>query len=68
MSIHATALVAASAQLGKDVEIGPYTIIHDNVVLGDGSTHFIKDTIRLETFQSLTTVNGGEVVSIKDDG
>lgn len=33
--IHSTAIVSPAANLGCDVEIGPYSIIHDNVILGD---------------------------------
>ena len=36
-SIHSTAIVAASAQLADDVEVGPYSIIHDHVQIGKGS-------------------------------
>jgi len=35
MSIHPTAIVAASARLGRNVAIGPYAVIEDDVVLGD---------------------------------
>lgn len=35
--IHPTAIVSRKAVLGHNVEIGPFTIIHDNVILGDGS-------------------------------
>lgn len=34
--IHATAMVHAGAQLGRDVEIGPFAVIDQDVVLGDG--------------------------------
>lgn len=34
--IHPTAIVAPKAQLGVDVSVGPYTIIHENVKIGDG--------------------------------
>lgn len=34
--IHATAMVHADAQLGRDVEIGPFVVIDQDVVLGDG--------------------------------
>lgn len=34
-TIHPAAYVSQAARLGKDVEIGPFSIIHDNVVLGD---------------------------------
>ena len=37
-----------------------------NVVLGDGSTHFVSRDISLDVYQRLATRNGGEVVSIGD--
>ena len=36
-SIHSTAIVAGSAQLADDVQIGPYSIVHDHVQIGKGS-------------------------------
>ena len=33
--IHPTALVSAAARLGKNVSIGPFSIVHDAVELGD---------------------------------
>lgn len=33
--IHPTALVSDKASIGINVVIGPYTIIHDNVIIGD---------------------------------
>lgn len=36
--IHSTAIVSPRAQLGRDVSVGPFTIIHDDVVIGDGCT------------------------------
>jgi len=35
--IHPTALVDADAEIGRDVSIGPYSIVHGNVVIGDGT-------------------------------
>jgi len=35
-SIHPSAVVADGAQLGEDVEIGPYSVVGRNVRLGDG--------------------------------
>jgi acyl-[acyl carrier protein]--UDP-N-acetylglucosamine O-acyltransferase len=35
--IHPTAIVEDGAQLGADVTVGAYSIIHKNVQLGDGS-------------------------------
>jgi UDP-N-acetylglucosamine acyltransferase len=37
MTVHETAIVAASAILGENVEIGPYSIIGDHVEIGDGT-------------------------------
>jgi UDP-N-acetylglucosamine acyltransferase len=36
MSIHATAVIDANARLGADVVVGPYAVIEDDVILGDG--------------------------------
>lgn len=33
--IHPTAIVSPSARLGKNVKVGPYTIIHGNVIIED---------------------------------
>ncbi len=35
-----------------------------NVVLGDGSAHFVASSIDEDVFQALSTINGGEVASI----
>lgn len=35
--IHSTALVSPKAILGSNVTIGPFTVIHDNVQIGDGA-------------------------------
>ncbi len=37
MSIHPTAVIAENAKLGRDVVVGAYSLIHDNVELGDDS-------------------------------
>ena len=34
-----------------------------NLLFGDGSVRFIKDSISLQTYQALGTRNGGEVIS-----
>ena len=31
MAIHPTAIVSPNAEIGKNVEIGPYTVIEDDV-------------------------------------
>lgn len=35
--IHSTAIVSAGARLGTDVEVGPYSIVHEGVEIGAGS-------------------------------
>jgi len=37
-----------------------------NVVLGDGSTHFVTESISEDIFQALGTRRGGEIASIED--
>jgi prepilin-type processing-associated H-X9-DG protein len=34
-----------------------------NLLLGDGSVKFMKDTVNLQTWRALGTRNGGEVIS-----
>lgn len=38
MIIHPTAIISKKAKLGDNVSVGAYTIIHDNVVIGDNTT------------------------------
>ena len=35
--IHPTAILSAKAKLGVNIEIGPFTIIEDDVEIGDGT-------------------------------
>jgi len=37
-TIHPTALIDRSAEIGADVTVGPYTVIEGNVVIGDGTS------------------------------
>jgi acetyltransferase-like isoleucine patch superfamily enzyme len=36
--VHPTAVVSATAILGNGVTVGPFCLVHDNVVLGEGSS------------------------------
>jgi UDP-N-acetylglucosamine acyltransferase len=36
MGVHATAIVSPEARLGHDVSIGPYAVVEDGTVIGDG--------------------------------
>lgn len=35
--IHSTSIISPRATVGKNVEVGPFTFIHDNVCIGDGT-------------------------------
>lgn len=35
-AIHSTAIISPKAEIGVDVEIGPYSVISDNATIGDG--------------------------------
>jgi acetyltransferase-like isoleucine patch superfamily enzyme len=35
--IHPTALISPKAQLGSSVSVGPFTVIHDDVIVGEGT-------------------------------
>lgn len=35
-SVHPTSVVSPRAQLGRDVQIGPFCVLEDDVILGDG--------------------------------
>ncbi len=37
MKIHSTAIVSPKAEIGNNVEIGPYCVIHDDVKIGDNT-------------------------------
>jgi UDP-N-acetylglucosamine acyltransferase len=36
MDIHKTAIISSKSEIGKDVNIGPYTVIEDDVIIEDG--------------------------------
>jgi acetyltransferase-like isoleucine patch superfamily enzyme len=36
--IHPTAIVSAKAHIGQNVNIGPFTIIYENAIIGEGTT------------------------------
>ncbi|MDC0598498.1 acetyltransferase [Gammaproteobacteria bacterium] len=62
ISVHASALVSTSARLGDDVEIGPFCIVHDNVVLGN--------RVKVEAYCELgkpTSLGDGTPLIIGDD-
>lgn len=44
--IHPTAIISKKAHLGKDVEVGPYSVIGDNVKIGDRTKILNSVTIK----------------------
>lgn len=62
MNIHPTAIVSAKANIADDVVIGPYSIIHDNVVLDSGT--------EIQSYCELGISNGmsgGELLKVGKD-
>ena len=37
MPIHSTAIISKKAQIARNVHVGPYAVIEDNVIIGEGS-------------------------------
>jgi UDP-N-acetylglucosamine acyltransferase len=37
MGIHETAIISSKSEIGTNVKIGPYTVIEDDVIIGEGS-------------------------------
>lgn len=62
MAVSPLALVSAGAKLGADVTVGPFTIVHDNVVIGDRVTIDGHCEIGYPT-----PLAGGEPLVIGDD-
>lgn len=59
MNIHPTAIISGKAKIGKNVTIGAYTVVYDNVDIGDGSV--------IESFCELGVANslsGSDVLTI----
>lgn len=53
--IHSTAIISEKAQLGQNVEVGPYSIIGDDVKIGDGT--IIKSHVVIEGDVEIGTNN-----------
>ncbi|MHC5541991.1 H-X9-DG-CTERM domain-containing protein, partial [Singulisphaera rosea] len=57
------ALATAGNNAGANDELFSFHPGGVNVLFGDGSVRFLKDTINVVTLRNLVTPNGGEVVS-----
>src|SRR4029453_14839426 len=72
--IHPTAIVAARAELGDNVTIGPYAIVGEGCTLGDGCTlearAVLEKNVRLGTNVTvgIGTVLGGDPQDLKFKG
>ena len=49
--IHPTAIISPGAQLGNNVEVGPYAIIEDHVAIGDGC--FIDAHVKIARYTTM---------------
>ncbi|MDO4588189.1 MAG: acyl-ACP--UDP-N-acetylglucosamine O-acyltransferase [Planctomycetia bacterium] len=75
MQIHPQALISSSAQLGNDVQIGPFCIIEDDVVIDDGCCLEARVTVKSGTvigknnhiFEGTTLGGLPQCVGIGDD-
>jgi UDP-N-acetylglucosamine acyltransferase len=73
-NIHPTAVVSSRAQLGVDVEIGPYAFVGDDCVVGDGCVLATRSTlernVRLgrEVKVGIGSVVGGDPQDLKFQG
>jgi UDP-N-acetylglucosamine acyltransferase len=69
VKIHPSAIIDSTAELGKDVEIGPYTIIGPKVKIGDGTVigpHVLID--RNATFgKNCRVFKGASLATIPQD-
>ncbi|MBZ0181119.1 MAG: acyl-ACP--UDP-N-acetylglucosamine O-acyltransferase [Melioribacteraceae bacterium] len=73
--IHPTAIVSPKAQLGNNVKVGPFAIIHDNVIIDDDSEIFSHAVIydgarlgkRVRIFQSASISNVPQDLKFKDE-
>ena len=57
LNIHPSAVVSTRARIGRDCHIGPYSVIGDDVELGDGvrlESHCVVDGRRPSLVPSLT--------------
>ena len=62
--VHPTAIVHANAQIGKDVEIGPYAIIEEHVVIGDRCRIDAHAVIKDYTRMGVGKEGGGGITRI----
>jgi prepilin-type N-terminal cleavage/methylation domain-containing protein/prepilin-type processing-associated H-X9-DG protein len=57
---------SSMANMAVDLPPSSYHPGGVNLLLGDGSVHFIKDSVALSVWRALSTRNGGEVISGSD--
>lgn len=60
--VHESAIISPDSKMGEDIEIGPYSIVHGNVVLGD--------RVKIGAYCELgvpTTLGDGSPLSISND-
>jgi UDP-N-acetylglucosamine acyltransferase len=63
MSVHDTAIVSPSARLGRGVVVGPYAVVEDDVVIGEGTEIRAHSVVkRLTTLGAQNRVHEGAVI------
>ncbi|MGL6193283.1 MAG: acyl-ACP--UDP-N-acetylglucosamine O-acyltransferase, partial [Thermoguttaceae bacterium] len=50
MRIHPSSVISSRAKIGRDVEIGPFCVIEDNVSIGDGCRIEARVTVKSGTY------------------
>ena len=55
--------IAQGNNAGNNDEIASFHPSGANILMGDGSVRFLKDTVNVVTLRGLVTLNGGEVLS-----
>jgi len=66
--IEETAIIASSCKLGRDIYIGHYTIIEDNVEVGDGTRIMNHVIVERDSITGQNCVIGNGVVVVGVDG
>ena len=55
--------IAQGNNAGNNDELFSFHPSGVNILMGDGSVRFLKDTVNVVTLRGLVTLNGGEVLS-----
>ena len=62
MAIHPTAVVSPKAEIGNNVEIGPYTVIEDDVKIGDDC--YIDAHVKIAAASISACISGSRRITV----